>query len=1215
MSFRITLRFGRIVAAFATVAFSGCNCDDVLGALPAPIAVLSSGADETPPLEIIEVGIPPVALETAAPIELQLRNDGNADLVVSDVVLASDLLICPQPSGAFAITDPATAPRAFTVGQNQQRALRLTFTPTSGQPSCTVVEVRSNDPASPVLRALITGQGDAPQLCAERPIVDFGEVFVGSSKDDVVHVTSCGTRPITITGSSLNAQFPDPFTAAAIPTGTPLAPGDALDVPVTFSPLVQSSWSVANGTSGTIALTTDAPVAGEYRIDLVGTSRRPPSCVIQVVPGTVQFGTVGAGRSSTQTVFIKNIGELDCTFTSADVRAPAGSFSRTLIDVAGGDVLGAQQTGTVTVTFAPAVVAGAENGFLDVVTSDPLTPNLAVPLEGTSVEVTPCFLEATPTGLTFGVQAPNHSAERIVTFTNVGPENCLIRDQELVTGAPEFSILEGPLPISFVGTGGSIDVVVSFRPVSPGNKTGTARITYEEFLAFGSDQTIDVPLSGVAIAPCILVTPDFDYGSLSVGASADHDFVITNCGGVDAVIRGVSLRSGSHPDFDVLPTAVLPSTLAAGDTQTVTVRAAPTNVGITQAGAAMFGVLEVLSDLSPELRNVRANAPACELSGIVCQPQSISFGEVNVGESLVRSLICSNPGGAAVAISPSIGAPFEIVSAPASIAGGQQGVIRVEYTASTATAATGTLSLGANTCAGAPANVNVSGTGVNDQLPPCPTPEAFQPQALWEWDGSNDTPASKQVWVTPLVARLEDTTGDNVVTRADMPRVVFVTFDHDDFPVGAGNIDAANDAMPGILRAIDGQTGGEVWSASNLAHRLNSAVTPAIVDLDGDGCVEIIASKFVVLPGVEVIPNGPKIAGKFARGNLLAFDCHGTFKWESDEWTRSAQELEDMSGPAVGDVDGDGFAEIALGDHLFDRNGHLLWRGGRGTGSAGHGPMSVLIDVDNQPGLELVAGATVYRANGTILWDHLGDVAFDGMPAVADLDNDGDNEVVMRSGEVWIFDGATGAVVQGPLTPPTRAAMGTECAPTGGDEMDECQMIPTNPAIMDVDGDGDLEIGIASEQIFICYDNQLDEMWRGDIFDGTGASGPVGFDFEADGTVNMVYSDEGNIWSWGATGNTIYQAPRGSVTLFEYASVADVDLDGHANILVGSNEPLLGTSDGLDAWQNTGTSWAHARSIWNQHAYVEALVSELGTPLPQQGPLGGFRTATPQCVD
>src|SRR5205823_11443624 len=108
-------------------------------------------------------------------------------------------------------------------------------------------------------------------------------------------------------------------------------------------------------------------------------------------------------------------------------------------------------------------------------------------------------------------------------------------------------------------------------------------------------------------------------------------------------------------------------------------------------------------------------------------------------------------------------------------------------------------------------------------------------------------------------------------------------------------------------------TGDEVWTAGtdDPSHRMNSAVTPAVIDLDGDGCVDIVAEQYVLLPGVPELPGGPPILGKFAHGNLIAWDCHGNFKWVSDEWTRRTNELEDDGGLAVGDVDGDGFAEIA----------------------------------------------------------------------------------------------------------------------------------------------------------------------------------------------------------------------------------------------------------------------------------------------------------------
>jgi hypothetical protein len=153
--------------------------------------------------------------------------------------------------------------------------------------------------------------------------------------------------------------------------------------------------------------------------------------------------------------------------------------------------------------------------------------------------------------------------------------------------------------------------------------------------------------------------------------------------------------------------------------------------------------------------------------------------------------------------------------------------------------------------------------------------------------------------------------------------------------------------------------------------------------------------------------------------------------------------------------------------------------------------------------------------------------------------------------------------------------------------------------------------------VILVYDASLDEMWRAEIWDGTGASGPVGFDFENDGDVNVVYSDEAHVWAYSPSGDVIYEAERGSVTLVETVGIADVDLDGHANFTVGSNEPQFGLSEGLDVLTNSGTSWAYARGLWNQHAYVDDLVGELGTPLFVPGgmeALDGFRIASPACV-
>lgn len=1234
------MRLG-LYAALSAIAVSSCECDTLLGRLPEPKAVLAHGDDEAPPLPTLEIALGAVEVGTGTNVVFDVRNDGNKRLHVADVKMVTGDERCPLPSGAFTIEapvlqgDPAFRSFALDAGAAQQVTIR--FAPTSGQPLCTVVEVQSDDPTNPRLRALITGQGDAAALCADRAVVDFGEVYLGDTKEESFTLTSCGTRPIAIAEVARNDQFP-PFDVDPVSVPTTLPVGDAITVQARFTPTQEGSHTIANGTSGALTFTTDAN-GQSYRVDLVASARRPPSCEIQVLPSALHFGSVAQGRTSMQNVLVRNIGELDCTLTSIDVRAPAGSFSRVLVDAAPGDVLGPQQSAMVEVTFAPTTVAGVENGFLDVVTTDPVSPTITVPLEGNSVELQPCMLEAAPTALNFGAQTINRTAERTLQLLNIGTEACTVSGMTITSGSPEFTVINTTFPVigSPLMEGSTMNVVVAFRPTTPGARIGNLRVNYKEMgFSFPAPptQTLDVPLSGDAAAPCIAVVPqDVDFGAVATGATADEEVSIRNCGAADLSLRGLQMRVGSHPDFVVQAAPSLPLMLPPGDTTTVTVRARPTTAGVAQAGAAMHGALEVLSDLPPEAVALRANAPACT-TGLQCAPTTVQFGDVDVGTDMVRSFTCQNPGTTPVSIAPTVAAPFSVVSAPTTIQPGDSAIVLVRYAPTAGGGHAQTLDVGANACDGVEIQVAVRGQGT-DELPACPAPQAFTPQVEWTWDGAGSpVPSSDQIWVTPLVGRTQDTNADGFVTRDDVPTVVFATFDKADFPGMAasagGEQDTISDPIPALLRAVRGDTGAHLWTVQDEDHRVNSSVTPAIVDLDGDGKVEIVAQKWILLEGVEVFPDGPKLLGKFIRGNLIAFNSDGSFRWISDEWTRSQNEMEDSAGPAVGDVDGDGFPEIAIGDHLFDKDGRLRWRGGKGTGSAGHGPGSVLVDVDGEPGLELVAGPTVYKADGTVLWDKMSALEGDGLSAVADMDQDGDNEVVFRgygaapgangstflASALWILDGRTGAVVHGPVFPPAEVSDGASCRqPDDTDEGndDKCTPIASHKAIMDVDADGDLDVVLANRSAIVAYDAQLDEVWRAMMSDQSGASGPVGFDFENDGYVNAVYNDESTVYAFDWQGNAIYEAGYISRTITETVAIADVDNDGHANLVIGSNEPELGMSTGLQMLSNTGTSWAQARGIWNQHAYVEQLVGELGTAIPYSGALPGFRVATPRC--
>ena len=1219
----------RLLLALGVVATGACECDEVVQQIPTPSAVLADGNSTTPPLPHLEVALAPVVVGDTQVKELTLWNEGDATLTVSDVVLTTDPELCPTRNGAFALTAPAmneTGLRATTVDAGASTPVSINFTPTSAVPSCAVVEVRTDDEDNPVLRALLTGQGDAAALCTDDAIVDFGTVYVGSSEDRTATLRSCGTRPITIETFSTTSEFP-PFEVLNLTTPTTLQPDEELQIDLRFAPTTTASYALPS-TAAFITLNTDADGAA-YQLALVGNAEREPSCELAAVPVLLNFGSVADGRTATQNLALQNRGQVVCNVDDVALGLADSPFA---IDVAGTLPLSIDPGAThvMSVTYAPTTTLGAQNDVITISSDDPITPELEVPVEGTAIEATPCLIEASPTGVNFGNQAMGQAVEQTVVLTNVGTETCSVRNIAMTTGEPDFSAIADTFPIigSPVQAGETLEFLVRYRPFGSGSHSGNVRVEFKEFGFGNPDQTLDIPLVGQGVAPQICVTPtSLDFGALADGQSASQTVSITNCGGVAFTLRGASLRAGTHAGFAVSTSPTLPRLMQPGQEVVATVTAtASTNIGMQ-----MLGFLDVVSE-DPNTPSVpvalRANADGCT-QGLVCTPNPVVFGEVQSGGAFVRSLICTNHSLDVVSLSPSItsgGNAFDVVGGPSTLSPYETGLFRIQFSPSANGEYTGILDMGAPRCTGGLEIIDLVGTAATRNLPECPTPETFTPEVVWRFDGTGTTsPGSKQVWTTPLVSRLEDTDGDDLITLDDMARVVFVSFDTDDYSGLGEDFDHINDPTPGLLRALDGATGAEVWAATGDALRVNSSVTPALADIDGDGFVEIVAQSYVLLEGIEDAA-GVKIKGKFREGRLIAFEHDGTFKWLSDVWTRSEDAIEDSGAISIGDMNADGFAEIAVGDHVYDHNGHLLFAGGEGIGGTGHGPISAFADVDGVPGAELITGRAAYRADGTTLWtrpdldSNLLDtyVPFDGHPAIADLDQDGSNEVVVRSYQgLLVFDGQTGQTLAGPLTPPTQVGHPAECVTndTEGEEED-CSPIPTHPAVFNVDDDPELEIVLSNNNVILVYDRNLNEQWRASVSDQTGASGPAGFDFDVDDSVNVIYTDEGNAWVYDQDGNPIYDAGRGSVTLAETAAIADVNGDGHANIVVGSNEPQFGLSDGLEVLSNTGTSWPHARGIWNQHAFVESTISELGFLLtPSESAIDKFRAASAQCRD
>jgi RHS repeat-associated protein len=444
----------------------------------------------------------------------------------------------------------------------------------------------------------------------------------------------------------------------------------------------------------------------------------------------------------------------------------------------------------------------------------------------------------------------------------------------------------------------------------------------------------------------------------------------------------------------------------------------------------------------------------------------------------------------------------------------------------------------------------------------------YTPRIKWEWmDSTNNGVASLSI--TPKVGHLTDDNGDGKYDSKDIPAILVGT---------------DGGSFNGTLTAINGRDGHQLWQ-KDVNPRFGAHLS--IGDIDRDGVPEIV-----------VIERGPPFIWY---NRILILDNQGNRK-DSSEWQFFGSiGFGTKESVTLSDLDGDGWPEIIWGQNIFNRRAQLIYPKRFSTQYA----RLKAADLDMDGYQELVGRVTlpneispklsIFIFKDKNLTSRLSGLFDVQVPIIAKVDSD--PRIIIHNvtttdsiGGLKSFNtGLAGAQI---IPPTDFLNAGASAFSLQNIMNDDFYFGKDSLRLYYTVGSGGSP-GVGSRPVFVRTNMRDSSVTyrvfpRGVTTNSVNGRGTV-FDFEDNNDPKVVMQSQDSLYIVDSAGTTLGKTGYGPHFWPYGVTVADVDNDGHADIVTGGK----GSVAKLAVFSNQ--TWVGARTIYNENDYTVTNINDDGS--------------------